>query len=177
MITLPRTYWKPLAALLLVAGSLWLAHHTGYSSGYDKADTAWNDKWNKRDLADLKAAKAFTEQQRRIELQRQGEIDAIQEQAQQDIAKAQRNAAIAAAESERLQNGIADAITILQADSGHTSATISSKTRASTSLLLTELFREIDTAAGHYAAEADRARGAGLACERAYDAVRATQDK
>lgn len=177
MISLLRTYWKPLAALLLVAGSLWLAHHTGYSSGYDKADTDWNTKWTERDLADLQAEKAFTEQQRRIELERQGAIDAIQEQAQQDIATAQRNAAIAAAESKRLQDGIADAITRLQADSGNPGATISSKTRASTSSLLAELFREIDTAAGIYAAEADRARAAGLTCERAYDAVRATSQQ
>lgn len=177
MIALLKAYWKPLAALLLVAGSLWLAHHTGYSSGYYKADTAWQARWRERDLADLQAAKAFTEQQRRIELQRQGAIDAIQEQAQQDIATAQRNAAIAAAESKRLQDGIADAITRLQADSGNASATISSKTRASTGSLLAVLFREIDTAAGEYAAEADRARGAGLRCEAAYDAVRATSQK
>lgn len=177
MIALLKAYWKPLAALLLVAGSLWLAHHAGYSSGYDKADTAWNDKWDKRDLADSKAAQEFTEQQRRIELQRQGAIDAIQEQAQQDIATAQRNAAIAAAESKRLQDGIADAITRLQADSSNPGATISSKTRASTSSLLTVLFREIDTAAGEYAAEADRARAAGLRCEASYDAVRTTKEK
>lgn len=170
-------YWKPLAALLLVAGSLWLAHHTGYSSGYDKADTAWQGKWDKRDKDDALARQAFTEQQRRIELQRQGDIDAIQEQAQQDIATAQRNAAIAAAESKRLQDGIADAIARLQADSGHTGTAISSKTRASTSSLLAELFREIDTAAGIYAAEADRARAAGLTCERAYDAVRAASQQ
>ncbi|QIG65649.1 hypothetical protein [Salmonella phage PT1] len=173
MIALVQRYWKPLAALLLVvslcAGSAWLASsHT---------DAEWQAKWTARDLADAQAAKAFTEQQRRIELQRQGAIDAIQEQAQQDIATAQRNASIAAAESKRLQDGIADAITRLQADSGNPGATISSKTRASTNLLLAELFREIDAAAGNYAAEADRARAAGLTCERAYDAVRATSQQ
>lgn len=177
MTALLKAYWKPLAALLLVAGSLWLAHHTGYSSGYDKADTSWNDKWNKRDLADLQAKQEFTEQQRRIELQRQGAIDAIQEQAQEDIAKAQRNAAAAAAESDRLQHGIEQAIAQLRASGGNSSASISSTTRASTSSLLAVLFREIDTAAGIYAAEADRARGAGLRCEAAYEAVRATKEK
>lgn len=175
MIALLKAYWKPLAALLLVAGSLWLAHHAGYSSGYDKADTAWNEKWNKRDLADAQAKQEFTEQQRRIELQRQGAIDAIQEQAQQDIAKAQHNAAVAAAESDRLQRGIEQAIAQLRAGGSNTGATIDSKTRASTSSLLAVLFREIDTAAGEYAAEADRARGAGLRCEAAYDAVRGTK--
>lgn len=173
MIALLKAYWKPLAALLLVAiGVLMILW-----AGYNVADRSWQAKWQARDLDDAKAAQAFTEQQRRIELQRQGAIDAIQEQAQQDIATAQRNAAIAAAESKRLQDGIADAITRLQADSGNPGATISSKTRASTSSLLAELFREIDTAAGIYAAEADRARAAGLTCERAYDAVRATSQQ
>lgn len=144
----------------------------GYVSGFSKSDREWQAKWSARDAADAQAHQQFNEQQRRIELERQGAIDAIQEQAQQDIATAQRNAAIADAESKRLQDGIADAITRLQADSGNPSTAISSKTRASTSSLLAELFREIDTTAGIYAAEADRARAAGLACERAYDAVR-----
>lgn len=172
-----KANWRILAALLLVFVASALVAGYGYQRGYSRANTQWQAKWTARDLADEQGKREFTEQQRRIELQRQGAIDAIHEQAQQDIAKAQRNAAIAAAESKRLQDGIADAITRLQADSGHTSTTTSSKTRATTSVLLTELFREIDTAAGHYAAEADRARAAGLTCERAYDAVRATQQK
>lgn len=173
IIVFVKAYWRAIAGVLvavLVAAMLVMY-------GYNKADAAWQAKWQARDLADAQAAQAFTEQQRRIELQRQGAIDAIQEQAQHDIAKAQRNAAAAAAESKRLQDGIADAITRLQADSGNPGATISSKTRASTGSLLAVLFREIDTAAGIYAAEADRARAAGLTCERAYDAVRATSQQ
>ena len=160
---------ETLIALAVVAGV--------FLSGYQYSNHTWQAKWSARDAADAQARQHFTEQQRRIEQERQGAIDAIQEQAQQDIATAQRNAAIAAAESKRLQDGIADAITRLQADSGNPGATISSKTRASTSSLLAELFREIDTAAGIYAAEADRARAAGLTCERAYDAVRATSQQ
>lgn len=168
IIAFVKAYWRVIAGVLvavLVAAMLVLY-------GYNKADEAWQAKWTARDLADAQAAQAFTEQQRRIELQRQGAIDDIQAQAEKEIATAQRNAAIAAAESKRLQDGIADAITRLQADSGNPGATISSKTRASTGSLLAVLFREIDTAAGEYAAEADRARGAGLRCEAAYDAVR-----
>lgn len=171
MKALLMAYWKPLAALLLVVVGVLMILWAGYSI----ADRSWQEKWQERDLADSKAAQAFTEQQRRIELQRQGAINAIQEQAQQDIAKAQRNAAAASAESDRLQHGIEQAIAQLRASGGNTGATTSSKTRASTSSLLTVLFREIDTAAGEYAAEADRARGAGLRCEAAYDAVRGKQ--
>lgn len=170
------TQWM-IVKVAALAAAIFLSCFWCYQAGRTAEHKEWSDKWQARDLADAQAAIQFTEQQRRIELQRQGAIDAIQEQAQQDIATAQRNAAIAAAESKRLQNGIADAITRLQADSGNPGATISSKTRASTSSLLAELFREIDKAAGIYAAEADRARAAGLTCERAYDAVRATSQQ
>lgn len=173
MITaIVKAYWKPLAALLLVAVGILIILWAGYSI----ADRSWEARWQARDLADLQAKQVFTEQQRRIELQRQGVIDDIQAQAENDIAKAQRNAAIADAESKRLQDGIADAIARLQADIGNPGASISSKTRASTSSLLAVLFREIDAAAGDYAAEADRARKAGLRCEAAYDAVRSSND-
>lgn len=170
------TQWM-IVKVAAISAAIFLACFWSYQKGRTTEHKEWSAKWQERDLADAQATIQFTEQQRRIELQRQGAIDAIQEQAQQDIATAQRNAAIAAAESKRLQNGIADAITRLQADSGNPSVTISSKTRASTSSLLAELFREIDTAAGIYAAEADRARAAGLTCERAYDAVRATSQQ
>lgn len=165
------TQWM-IVKVAALAAAIFLSCFWCYQAGRTAEYKEWSAKWQARDLADAQAAIQFADKQRRIEQERQGAIDAIQEQAQQDIATAQRNAAIAAAESKRLQDGIADAITRLQADSGNPGATISSKTRASTSSLLAELFREIDTAAGIYAAEADRARAAGLTCERAYDAVR-----
>lgn len=170
------THWM-IVKVAALAAAIFLSCFWCYQAGRTAEHKEWSAKWQARDLADAQAAIQFADKQRRIEQERQGAIDAIQEQAQQDIATAQRNAAIAAAESKRLQDGIADAITRLQADSGNPGATISSKTRASTGSLLAELFREIDTAAGIYAAEADRARAAGLNCERAYDAVRATSQQ
>lgn len=170
------TQWM-IVKVAALAAAIFLSCFWCYQAGRTAEHKEWSAKWQARDLADAQAAIQFADKQRRIEQERQGAIDAIQEQAQQDIATAQRNAAIAAAESKRLQDGIADAITRLQADSGNPGTTISSKTRASTSSLLAELFREIDTAAGIYAAEADRARAAGLTCERAYDAVRATSQQ
>lgn len=170
------TQWM-IVKVAAISAAIFLACFWSYQKGRTTEHKEWSAKWHARDLADAQAAIQFADKQRRIEQDRQGAIDAIQEQAQQDIATAQLNAAIAAAESKRLQDGIADAITRLQADSGHSGTAISSKTRASTSSLLTELFREIDAAAGIYAAEADRARAAGLTCERAYDAVRTTSQQ
>lgn len=141
-------------------------------AGNSHADQQWQLKWAKRDKDDLDAAKAFTESQRRIELKRQGDIDAIQNDAEKRLAAARNSAARAAAESERLRTGITAAIARLQTSRSDTGTADISATRASDSRLLAELFGEIDTAAGEYAAEADRRGEAGLTCERAYDAMR-----
>ena len=160
-----------------ISAAIFLACFWSYQKGRTTEHQEWSAKWMARDLADAQAAIQFTEQQRRIELQRQGAIDAIQEQAQQDIDTAQRNAAIAAAESKRLQDGIEQAIAQIRAGGSNTSTTTSSTARDKASVLLAELFREIDTAAGNYAAEADRAYDAGRRCEAAYNAVRATSQQ
>jgi len=141
-------------------------------AGSTHTDRQWQLKWSQRDAADLKAAKAFTESQRRIELQRQGDIDAIQSDAEKRLAVARSNAARAAAESERLRTDISTAIARLQSGGSDSGTPAISATGASDRRLLAELFGEIDTAAGEYAAEADRRGEAGLTCERAYDAMR-----
>lgn len=163
--------------VVAISAAIFLTSFCGYQAGRTAEHKEWSAKWQARDLSDAQAAIQFTEQQRRIELQRQEAIDAIQEQAQQDIATAQRNAAIAAAESDRLQHGIEQAIAKIRAGGSNTSTTTSSTTRDKASVLLAELFREIDTAAGNYAAEADRAYDAGRRCEAAYNAVRATSQQ
>lgn len=160
-----------------ISAAIFLACFWSYQKGRTTEHKEWSAKWMARDLADAQAAIQFTEQQRRIEQQRQGAIDAIQEKAQQEIATAQRNAAIAAAESDRLQHGVEQAIAQIRAGGSNTSTTTSSTARDKTSVLLAQLFREIDTAAGNYAAEADRAYDAGRRCEAAYNAVRGTQQK
>lgn len=146
-----------------------------FAAGYITANNSWQTKWANRDAADARAIQAFNEQQRRIEQERQGAINAIQEDAQKRIAKAKRDADAANAESERLQVGITDAIGRLNSGRSDTGTTAGSKAGRSTGLLLAELFREIDTAAGNYAAEADRARSVAMTCEAAYDAVRGTE--
>lgn len=155
----------PLALLLIFGLVCALA-------GSRHTDQQWQLKWSQRDAADLLSAQEFTDSQRRIELKRQGDIDAIQSDAEKRLAAVRNSAARAAAESERLRTGIKEAIGRLQAGSSDTVATVSGQARASDSRLLAELFGEIDTAAGEYAAEADRRGEAGLTCERAYDAMR-----
>lgn len=168
-----KAYWKPLGALVVVVGALWLTHHLGYSSGYDAADTAWNDKWSKRDKTDAEARLTFTQDQRRIELTRQANIDQIQRDADEETRKA--NAARAAAQrtADQLQSGIRAAIARLQQRSSSDTGTASSgKAGANAGDLLADLYREIDAAAGEYAEEADRRGRIAMTCEKAYDAIR-----
>ncbi|WCD42721.2 Rz-like spanin [Pectobacterium phage Abuela] len=143
-----------------------------FFAGYRTANNSWESKWADRDAADAKANQAFSEQQRRIEQDRQGAINAIQADAQKQIAKSKRAADAANAESERLQIGINDAIGRIKSGGSDTGTTSSGKAGDTSGPLLAELFREIDTAAGKYAEEADRAYNAGMTCEISYDAVK-----
>lgn len=143
-----------------------------FFAGYRTADNSWQTKWADRDAADAKEKQAFSEQQRRIEQDRQGAINEIQADAQKQITKSKRAADFSRAESERLQIGIIDAIGRIKSGGSNSGTTDSRKAGDKTGLLLAELFREIDTAAGKYAEEADDAYNAGMTCERSYDAVK-----
>lgn len=168
-----KAYWKPLAALLLVVGALWLVHHLGYSSGHAAADSVWQGKWNQRDKDDAAARLEFTQEQRRIELARQASIDQIQREADEENRKA--NAARVAAQlaAGRLQSGIENAIAQLQQRRGSDTGTTSGgKAGASTGNLLADLYRELNQTAGELADEADRRGRVALTCERSYDAIR-----
>lgn len=143
-----------------------------FFAGYRAANNSWESKWAARDADDATAKQVFIEQQRRIEKDRQGAINAIQSDAQKKIAKSKLAADAANAESERLQIGINDAIGRIKSGGIDTGTTSSGKAGDKAGLLLAELFREIDTAAGKYAEEADRAFNAGMTCEISYDAVK-----
>ncbi|MGX9249644.1 DUF2514 family protein [Pantoea ananatis] len=168
-----RAYWKPLAALLLVAGGLWLVHHLGYSSGQANANQAWQDKWDKRDKADAESRLVFSQEQRRTELARQAAIDKLQREADEENRKANADRIAAQRSADRLQLGIVEAITQLQQRRGGDTGTASSgKVRPVSADLLANLYQEIDATAGELAEEADRRGRIAMTCERAYDAVR-----
>jgi len=168
-----KAYWKPLAAVALLSGALWLSHHQGYSSGHDEADTAWKTKWIERDKADAADRLAFTQEQRRLELQRQASIEQIQREADEENRKANTARLAAQRAADRLQVGIINAIAQLQQRGGSDTGTSGSGTPGrNTADLLANLYREIDAAAGDYAAEADRRGRVAMTCEKAYDAIR-----
>lgn len=164
-----KAYWRPLVALLLVAvGSLMLLR-----VGYGIADRSWQEKWEQRDKADAVAKLAFTQEQRRIELTRQAEINNIQREADEENRKADAQLAIAERAADRLQSGIQNAIAQLQQRRGSDTGTTSNgKAGRNSGDLLAQLYREIDSTVGELAAEADRRGRVALTCERSYDAIR-----
>lgn len=164
-----KAYWRPIVSLLLVAvGSLMLLR-----VGYGIADRSWQEKWDQRDKADTAAKLTFTQEQRRVELSRQAEINNIQREADEENRKADAQRAVAERAADRLQSGIQNAIAQLQQRRGSDTGTTSSgKAGRNPGDLLAQLYREIDSTAGELAAEADRRGRVALICERSYDAIR-----
>lgn len=163
-----------IAAAVVVIGALWWANTRYIVNPAVNAETArWQQRWDARDLADSKAALQQEKENREKEHALQAAADAEQQQADAEKDRLARELADQRASSERLQSGIRDAINQLsRASSGTTSG---STARPGSGGLLAELFSEINTAAGEYAAEADRARAAGLRCENIYNNARNAQ--
>lgn len=84
MIALLKAYWKPLAALLLVAVGVLMILWAGYSI----ADRSWQAKWQERDLADAKAELDA----RKDATEKSNRLAAAQEQAAQAYEKGKQDA-------------------------------------------------------------------------------------
>ena len=165
--------WVGLAGglALLICAACWLNVRYFINPAVNAETARWQARWDQRDLNDQKALTAYQAQKAATERARQDEIDRIQEDAQNEINRLAALRAAADRSSERLQQSISATIARLRAGQA-ASTTGSGQAGDSAGLLLTQLYAEIDRAAGEYAAEADRARAAGLTCERAWDAMR-----
>lgn len=160
-----------LAVLAIVLGSLWFA----YSKGGEHKDLEWQVTWNAHLAADAQATAQAQAEQRAIEASRLQSITKVTQDAQQAIDRATADAADAAAHAGSVQQA-ADRIAARLADSqASVSActTAAGKAAAEHARVLADVFKRADTRAGVLAATADQARARGLACEAAYDGVRA----
>ncbi|WP_279203312.1 DUF2514 domain-containing protein [Obesumbacterium proteus] len=162
--------WRMIAMVVVLANlSLWVGHYTGYRD----ADKSWQLEWAKRNKADSDAlAKRQVgeraEEQRRQQAANQAAKDADEdnEQLKADALDAQHSADRLREQLAQLRQQFADSET-----GKLSSAASSSASKSQAIILLTELLSESNEAAGEYAKEADRAYGAGQACERIYDKV------
>lgn len=151
----------------------WWLHHSGYQSGADAKELEWSARWDKQ--AEQQAtAKAKAElEAREEERRRQSSIDKVRDDAEKQIARAESDA-LAARDAA---DGVLEQAKRLAARAGkcpsNPSATQSGAPAAEPSVVLADVLGRADARAGELAAAYDRSRAAGLACERAYDALRA----
>jgi len=165
---------RALPYLLAIAGvlaCLWWA----YSHGVSVTTTEWQGKWDKqaRELAEAKtkALELVHEEEQR----RQRAIDEVRQHAEQQIARAEADAAAADAAADSMRD-TAERLAARAGKCPSNSATAQSGAPAAEpSVVLADVLGRADARAGELAAAYDRSRAAGLACERAYDALLAGQ--
>jgi len=153
--------------MLLVAASYWGAYQHGRT--VERAD--WEKAWAERDAADSEAraqaeADAREEEQRRAAAQEEARVHAQKEQSAADV-----DAAGAGADSRRLldeTNNLAASVSCAGTDPA---AVERGKAATRAAMVLSDLLERSVATNAELAAAYDRARIAGLACERSYDAL------
>lgn len=164
-------------AVAAVMAALWFANqHFIVKPAVVANNAEWQARWNERNTTDALAAVKQEKQAREKEQSLQAAADAAQRQADVERDRLARDLANSRVASERLRQGVADAIGRLQrTGSTATSSAGSSSATTGPGLLLAELYGEIDAAAGRLAAEADERGRRGLICEKLWDNARQTK--
>ncbi|MGN5081769.1 DUF2514 family protein [Aeromonas sp. 31P] len=149
----------------------------GYRAGEQDERHLWQAKWD-RQAAELAAAKARNlELAREEEQRRQNEIEKVRRDAEQDIARAEADAAAANAVAGSLREQARRLASRASQCAGNPGTAQGGSAAGQSALVLADLLSRADARAGELAAAYDRARAAGLACERAYDALSATKPR
>lgn len=158
---------------LVIAACLvgWWIHQSGYSAGADGKDQEWSAKWDKQ-AAELSSAKAkASEAAREEERRRQASIDKVRQDAEQQIAQAESDALAANSAADSLREQARRLAARAGQCTSNPAATQSGTAAAEPGVVLADVLGRADERAGQLAAAYDRARAAGLACERAYDGL------
>lgn len=157
MMSILAKYWRPLVIIIIIAtGALWARSEIisygdqRYAEGKAQA------------IAEQNAADEQEEQRRNAELQK------IQADAQQRIDAARNDAVNAAAKSGRLQQQLAN---IRKQLVGYSAAESIGNPAAETGVLLSDVLAASVERNRQLADYADRAREAGLACQKQYESL------
>lgn len=166
--------WKTVLMAGVIVAAIFTFSHWRWQAGFNVAEGKWQQRWSLRDAEDATALARRQTEARNEEQRRQNEINEIRNEAAQQLAIVQADASTARAAADRLHNSaeilaqrLADRERACQSTTPGTGTTAGSGT-----LLLTELFRRADERAGELATAADEARTRGLACEKAYNALK-----
>lgn len=166
----PDLFRRALPYLLAISGALaclWWS----YSHGVRVTTTEWQGKWDKQAM-ELSEARINATQRAREEEQRwQTEIDKVRQDAEQQIARAESDAAAAGAAADSLHEQARRLAARTNQCASNSTTTPSGPAVAQSFVVLADLFSRADKRAGELAAAYDRARASGLACERAYQSL------
>lgn len=169
--------WKLLAIISLVALSLWglstWRYASGYAAGKRLADQAWQLKWETRNR-DEESARANRERGERVEEHRRWQaMIKVKQNADQQLEQIKADVARSTADAERLRRTLSQLRQQLADRSPCRVSTAggASPASAAAGFLFADVLGESLQRNAALAAYADRARAAGLACERLYDAV------
>jgi hypothetical protein len=167
------TSWKPAISAVFLSISVLAFSHWRYLAGFTTAELKWQQRWNQRDVFDAQSLEKGQRKAREEEQRRQGEIDAIREKAEQELAVVKADVDSARATAASLHKKSAKLARSLAARERtcRTKTTGTSTPNGNNAIMLSELFRLADERAGMLAEYADNARARGLACEAAYDAL------
>lgn len=155
------------ATLLLVLSSYWGIYQHG--RGVERA--VWEKAWAERDTTDSNARAQAEAAAREEEQRRQAAQEEAREHARKEQKAADAGAAIADTAGRRLRDEANKLAVGVGCPGTDTAAVARGKTATAAAMVLSELLdRSVDTNR-ELAAAYDRARIAGLACERSYDAL------
>lgn len=148
-----------------VSTSMWLL---------ERADHAETKRQHAEQIAGFERTGREAVEEARIEEQRRyTALQEIAHETQTQLDRARADAAGAANAGDRLRKRIAAISASCRAATGNPAAASTGPAAGTAADLLDRVQQRLDDAADAIARHADAARIAGLACERAYDAVRA----
>lgn len=160
-----------LAGVLVIAvltGGGVALYQSGHSAGEEDERKTWQAKWD-RQTAELAEARVQNVQLAREEEQRrQRAIDEVRQDAEQQIARVETDAAAASAVAAGVLEQARRLATRASQCANHSRATQSGDAARQPAVVLADVLGRADARAGELARAYDRARTAGLACERAY---------
>ncbi|HHO0771173.1 MULTISPECIES: DUF2514 domain-containing protein [Aeromonas] len=147
---------------------VWLLYQQGYSSGSHEKELEWSAKWDKQS-AELATARANAEiAAREAEQRRQADMDKVRQDAEKQIANAERDAAVADAAAVGLREQARRLALRASQCASHSGTAQSGDAAGQSAVVLADLLGRADARAGELARAYDRARASGLACQRAY---------
>jgi uncharacterized protein YaaQ len=160
-------YWRLLGFSLMLI----LACSFCYLTGKRLSDNRWQARWSQRDAADAREAARRQAQISALEARRRREIERGTQHAQQQLSALQGDAAAARTGAERLRRELE------RLRQSRTTAVASGggPTADGSVVLLTGLLAESVERNRQLAAEADRRRAAGMACQQAWQAMTDSQ--